>query len=369
MRNRRVLVLLGVAIVSVIALSNVLLRYVVPSEWINSDNIALGETLAVNETVNDDLVLVGNQLDLQADAVVQGDAALVGAAITVMGQVEGDLTVLGESVTLDSSAHIRGDALFLVSEAVIAGQVDGELNIRSEQITILEDARIDGLIYACGGSITDNRINPAGLGNCNDSELTSLLEPLQSISGLNQEWLAFEFVKAIFSLLVTLGLSGLAVLAVVIFPRQISHIEEAVSANPQRVGLTGFMVILLLVGISFAFAVLLAAAPLLGMIVLPVYLLIALIFLGMALSGWITMSLVVGDLLTSRVIKTPLPPLIIAVVGNIVLVLISNVLLLNPIGQALGLIVMLGVVSAGLGGTLITRLGTRPIHRSYLVQG
>lgn len=369
MRNRRVLVLLGVAIVSVIALANVLRQYVVPSEWIDTDNIALGENLTVNEAVTDDLVMVGNLVDLQADAVVSGDAALVGASITVTGQVQGDLTVLGEFVTLDSSAHIAGDAVLLVGEAVIGGRVDGELNIRSEQITILEGARIEGMIYACGGPVTDQRVNPAALGSCNDSELTSLLEPLQTVGGWNQEWLAFEFVKAIFSLLATLGLSGLAVLAVVIFPRQISHIEEAVSLNPQRVGLTGFMVILLLVGITFAFAALLAVAPFLGLVVLPVYLVIALMFLGMALSGWITMSLLVGDLLTSRVIKTPLPPLIIAVVGNIVLVLAGNVLLLNPIGQAFGLIVMLVVVSAGLGGALTTRLGTRPIHKSYLVQG
>ncbi len=369
MRSRRVLVLLGVAIVGVIALANVLLQYAPPSEWINLDNISLGDTLSVNHTVNDDLVLVGDQIDLEADARISGDAALVGANMTVMAEVQGDLTALGERVTLDSRAQIHGDSTFLVSEAVIDGRIDGDLNVRGEQITILEGAQITGAVFACGGVVNDQRVSPPALGNCNDSEIMSVVEPLRSLGNFNSGTVALGSIVAIFSLLGTLGLSGLSVLAVVIFPRQISHIEEAVSTYPQRLGLTGFMVILLLVGITFGVAMIFAAVPPLGLILLPFYLIAALIFLGMSLSGWITMSLLVGDMITSRLTKATLPPLIIAVVGNIMLVLACNALLLTSVGQVGGLIGMVVVVSVGLGGTLITRLGTKPIHKSYLVQG
>ena len=63
------------------------------------------------------------------------------------------------------------------------------------------------------------------------------------------------------------------------------------------------------------------------------------------------------------------PPLIIAAIGNITLLLAWNLLVLHPITRiiAVAAIAVLGIV--GLGAAFTTRMGTRPVHRSYLVQG
>jgi hypothetical protein len=130
------------------------------------------------------------------------------------------------------------------------------------------------------------------------------------------------------------------------------------------------MMILLAVGITVALALVVVSVPPLGIILVPVYLLIALLFFGMVLTGWITITLITGDMLLRRLGRVnTLPPLIIAAVGNISLLLVWNILALNEYGRLGGTIILILLGSVGLGATLITRMGTRPLHRRYLVQG
>ena len=41
----------------------------------------------------------------------------------------------------------------------------------------------------------------------------------------------------------------------------------------------------------------------------------------------------------------------------------------SALNAKLALVVVVGLASVGLGATALTRLGTRPLYRSYLVQG
>jgi hypothetical protein len=82
------------------------------------------------------------------------------------------------------------------------------------------------------------------------------------------------------------------------------------------------------------------------------------------------MTLITGDVLLRRLGRVhTLPPLIIAAIGNISLLLVWNLLALNDYGRVCGTIVLIGLGSIGLGATFITRMGTRPLHRRYFVQG
>jgi hypothetical protein len=98
-------------------------------------------------------------------------------------------------------------------------------------------------------------------------------------------------------------------------------------------------------------------------------LLIVLLFCGMLLAGWITVTLIIGDLILQRMGRSNLPPLVIAAVGNISMLLAWNLLALNSVSRFAAFLVLLVLGTVGLGATFTTRLGTRPAYRSYLVQG
>jgi hypothetical protein len=105
------------------------------------------------------------------------------------------------------------------------------------------------------------------------------------------------------------------------------------------------------------------------LVLIPLFLIVAVLFFGMVLTGWITITLITGNLILNRLGRVTLPPLVIAAVGNVSLLLVWNVLALNTYGRLCAGIILLVLGAIGLGATFVTRMGTRPLHRSYLVQG
>jgi hypothetical protein len=166
----------------------------------------------------------------------------------------------------------------------------------------------------------------------------------------------------------SLVLTGVSALTVAAFPQQIGNMEEAILTTPRRVGQAGLMSALLAIGVTIGVVLLLGVVPPLGLIALPVYGLAALAFLGLTVSGWITVALIVGDWLLRRVSRG-LPPLITVAIGSIVLFVVWHLLALLPFGLLLVLLAMAVLGSVGLGAVVATRLGTRPVRRRYLVQG
>lgn len=376
MRIRRGLFILALGCLALVVLSNVA-RHAVIRQPLVDNNITLGQAYQLDGQLDDDLAALAETIDLKAGSMVHGDAALIGQTITISGRINGDLTAVGESLYIDPSAEITGSATFLVKEVTIDGRVDGDLNMRGESLKIKTHANLTGDIFACSGTIAyEGNIRSDQIQSCDASEtLTNLensnilrdtnitLPPLNIHLGSVQK---SPVVGWLFSVLGALTLSGLSILAVVIFPRQISHMEESIRANPRSLGGVGFMVFLLAIGISFAFAVILAILPPLGVLLIPVYFIAGLIFFGMTLAGWITVALLFGDLLLRRFTRTAFPPLVTAAVGNFTLFFLWQILLLVPLAALLALVVP---ASIGLGAAVLTRVGTKPSHKSYFVQG
>jgi hypothetical protein len=145
----------------------------------------------------------------------------------------------------------------------------------------------------------------------------------------------------------------------------VALVLEALEVWTLRIGDLTYLGPIALVAVGLAVVVI----PVLGLVIVPVYLLAALLFFGMTLAGWITVTLVVGDLILRRLQLSTLPPLVITAVGNVALLLVWNVLALTDFTRLLGLLGLIGLGSVGLGAAFVTRMGTKPVHRSYLVQG
>jgi len=374
MRIRRGLLFLGLGCLALVIVSNIVRQAVTRQPLIDSSGIALGQSYQLDGQLDDDLAALAETIDLKLGSIVQGDAALIGGTITINGRVNGDLTAVGESLLIGPAAEITGSATFLVKEVKIDGRVDGIINMRGENLQINSTAHLNGEIFACAGTIAyEGSLRPEQIRPCSESEALEYLDrgDIFRDAGITLPPLNIHVGNSpatgwLFSILGALAFSGLSILAVVIFPRQISHMEESIRANPRGLGGVGFMVFLLAIGISFAFAVILAIVPPIGVLLIPVYFIGGIIFFGMTLAGWITVALLFGDLLLRRFTRTAFPPLVTAAVGNFALFFFWQILLLIPLAALLLLAIP---TSIGLGAAVLTRMGTKPSHKSYFVQG
>ncbi|MBC7810314.1 MAG: polymer-forming cytoskeletal protein [Burkholderiales bacterium] len=447
MQSRWKLLFLGCGVIALIALANGVRQRVFQhgAEALTAENITFTQSYQLTDTLNDDVVVMAEAIDLSNNSLVEGDAALMGSAVTVSGDVNGDLTVMGETFTLGPDAHIMGDALLLVNHITLDGRVDGDLIIQSDDLTVNPGAALTGEVSTCADSLTDNRSDARPLVNCADgfddwgalesarrNALLSLhpgadsfdvlisppgsdnsvkfelpnLETLNTprlwwpmfaanadgasvnppalllpmsmaalVSSLNEAAASARvYVEPqvsgentmfglLFSALGSLTLSGIAILTVTLFPRQIRHIEDAVRMMPRGAGSIGLMLGVLATGVTLGVGLLVAAVPPVGLIVLPLYLVGALLLLGMMVAGWISLSLIVGDWLLQRFTRSTFPPLVTVAIGTMALFAAAHLVALLPFGIFVVLLVILLVGSIGLGAALTTRMGTRPLRR------
>jgi hypothetical protein len=80
----------------------------------------------------DDIVRVGEGIEIEADERVRGDCVAVGGDVRVKGYVDGDVVAVGGSVHLDSTAVVTGDAV------AVGGRVRMEEGavVRGEEVSV-----------------------------------------------------------------------------------------------------------------------------------------------------------------------------------------------------------------------------------------
>jgi hypothetical protein len=354
-------------VVAIVGLGSWLGRQIFARPVLDGEHIIFtpGESYRLAGEMDKPLVVIAGDVTLERDSQVADDSAFIGDTITFSGQASGDLTLMGDSVTV--GGHITGDATVTGMHVIVDGQVDGDLTVVSDNLTIGEDAGIGGKAVACVDSLTDAR--PDGqIEPCSDAETLGVLN--NAIHFDAAMWGAGFSTLALFaSGFASLVLSGVGALAVAVFPRQFSHIEEAILTMPRRVGQTGFLAFLLAIGVTAAVVIVLAAAPPLGLVLLPVFVIAAIVFLGMTVTGWVSVALIAGNWLLRRSSRNIAPPMIAAAVGSVLLFVLWHVLTLLPFGVLVVLLAMVVLGSVGLGAALTTRMGTRTVRRRYFVQG
>jgi hypothetical protein len=125
----------------------------------------------------------------------------------------------------------------------------------------------------------------------------------------------------------------------------------------------------LALGVFFAMTLLLATIPPLGLLLLPVFLLLLLLLVVLTMTGLVTAVIMIGDWLLRRMSRLPAPPMIAAVVGSLTLSLALAAIALLPFGFAINFVLLGAFSCVGLGASLFTRIGTRPVGRTYFIQG
>ncbi len=341
-----------VAIISGVLLLVVLAGWFIgrAAPTLERETVIFTENYSRDDPVANDIAVFADTIDLDTD--VDGEALLVGEIVRVEGTFDGQLTVLGD--VLEFEGRVADDFVILATAATLNGSVDGDVIVLAEKLSLADDLRVAGDLIVC----TEIVEGEADITPCDGASVRRALGGAGEAVGLVALRSGAPIALAV-QLPTLLMFTGIAVLVVVVFPGPIRNIENAVRANPRRMPQIGGLVFLLLVGVTAAFITVLAAVPPVGLILVPIYLGVLLIFGVLQLAGWVTLALLFGNWLVRRVTSRMLPPLVTTALGGLVLALLAFGLVLLPLGPLLSFLVFTVLGLAGLGGAYSTRLGLR----------
>lgn len=371
MRSRRNFLVFAAAVLGILLLALVLRQPIARQVTSDGKNVFLESDYQLTGVHTGDLVVFGDTLVLDTESRVSGNTSLIGDTITIAGTVDGELSAVGGTLTIGETARL-GSANLMGESVTVGGTLTGDLRVSAEHVILLPAAQFNGVIDICSANVDDQRIGVSAVTCTNDgfNPFAALIAIRQtsfdgSTLGGRMDTLALLGVTIVGMLILT----GISVLSVTFFPRQISHIEEAMRARPRSFGGVGVATYALALGIFLAMIVLLALVPPLGLLLVPVYLILLLLLFALTVIGLVTAVIMFGDWLLRRASKLPSPPLIAAVVGSFALSLALAVVALLPFGFAINFVLLAALSCVGLGASLSTRIGTRPVGRTYFVQG
>lgn len=376
--QKRGWVVLAIIIIAIIILAGLARNILIDNLPSRSDNVILDEvyTLTTGSHIEDGLVVLSSTVALEQDTFIDGDVSLMVATDAIIyGTINGNLTVLGDIMYLHPESIITGDVTLIGADVTLAGQIGGQIDVISDRLSFKETFTVTSAepssIYACAEMIDstgDIIVRPCGESAFVDQKnrVAELLSPITlQIGDISLLVGAHLFISTISSLVLT----ALSTLIVVTFPRQVSHIEEALRNTPVSQTITGLLALLVAVGITFTLVILLSNIPVLGAVALLIYLLGGLVFLVMVMFGWATTTLFIGDIILRRITKVTFPPFIITALGNLILIALWNILGITLQTGLLVLILAGAIATIGLGAVINTRLGTHASYQSHLVQG
>ncbi|MBZ0287722.1 MAG: polymer-forming cytoskeletal protein [Anaerolineae bacterium] len=376
MRNAQKILPLFITVIIMLGVAAYIRDWLTNRTQPDSKQVIFTDEYTLSDSYGQSLAVVADTAVLGGDSHVNGDAALVGHEVAqVDGLVTGDLTVVGDALTLGATGRVLGDLSAMGSAVTLDGTVEGKVIVIGDTLVVHPGAKIAGSVVACVDAITDLRTGAPPIERCKDADaLMVLFAPLQ---GLSEGFEISQLLASggltggglLFSLSASLLLTGLSALAVTIFPRRFSHVQEALLSTPGSMAALGSMALLLVVGLSTGVIVIVSALPPVGLILVPLSLLMGLVMTALCIVGWITLALLVGDFTLRHLTRTILPPVIDAAFGSVLLFTLWHVLAIIPFGGLFGLLLMglLGVT--GFGAALATRAGTRPLRRRHFVQG
>jgi hypothetical protein len=216
-----------------------------------------------------DVYLAGMSLLLGGS--VTGDATLAGYDVRV-GEVGGDLRIAGGSLIIEGP--IAGYASITGNDVRIEGPILGDVLLKGGTLSFSEKARIDGQLILFE-EVPGKYPVPASVAREDQIERRDIVE----WEGVVADTKGPSWTQAVIKYLLQVAvLTGLATLAASMAPRKVAELRRALLGQPSRTLLYGFLVEAGIVGSGILIAVALIgfAMTLVGILLIPVSLLVAL---------------------------------------------------------------------------------------------
>jgi hypothetical protein len=281
------------------------------------------------------LVRFGGSVTVPANETVTDDVVVIGGSADIDGQVEGEVVVVGGAAQLGPHADIRRD------------------------VTV-----IGGALQRDPGAVVGGRVNEIGVGS---SMIAS--RPFRRSTGVGFGW-PFAAMSPFVRLTGTVVRIGLLILlacvVVLVAQRPVERIAERAAAEPVKAGLIGFLLELVFLPGLLVLIVFLAVS-IIGIPLLPLVPLVILAFTVVLLIGFTGVAYWLGRLAEVRLGWVREQPYVATILG--IAVLVSPLILGRFIGLVGGFrfvataLVGVGVLTeyvgwtVGLGAAALVRFG------------
>lgn len=282
-----------------------------------------GVTVRAGETVTG-VVVFGGSAEIQGTDL--GDAVVFGGSVVVDGQVTGNVLSFGGSAHINNS--VNGDVVVLGGGPVVRSRIGGNLIAIGGSVRLEDGAEVMGDVFTLGGGVQRS-------GNA------IVHGSVRSGFGL---WGGWHFFSRAFSVWQLCSVVFLGMVCFWLFPLATRRVAGALSGNPAKAAIAGLLGYLAIIP-----AVIVLAITLLGIPLIPLFLLAVLIA---RLLGQVALALVAGKWLFARLQNNETSEWVLTVVGLLGL----GVLTLIPIVGGLASL-FYGLV--GFGAVILTRFGTR----------
>jgi cytoskeletal protein CcmA (bactofilin family) len=348
-------------------------------------------------------------LTMPQGSSVNGDVFVTNGDAEIAGRVNGDLAVISGDLELSPSGWVEGDVFGMSGDQEIAGRVSENLALMLGSLKLQSSAVVGGDVTVISGSY-ERQAGAQVLGEevpnvplprlpfIPDSprmpevpeapvvpEVPSVTPPSPpSPPGFHRETLG-QRIGSFFGRTMTAGFLslvfvGVGLLIVLIWPRNVRHVADCISALPLQsfgLGLLTFLIAVVLEALAavvMILIILLAAALISTIILIPAGLLLILLSVlvllpvplalagGMVL-GWVGLAEMVGQRVLKVLNVRDVRPLGAVLAGLLVTVPLAALLwVLRPLCCAWPFIVLL--TSVGLGAVIHTRFGTQSCRES-----
>ncbi|MFH1219084.1 MAG: hypothetical protein V1694_01350 [Candidatus Eisenbacteria bacterium] len=315
------------------------------------------DSLVTNIEINDEGIKVGDTVIKSHEGVItdrEGEP--------VRGRVSGDDVVrFGDDVIIDEDQVVQGDAVSIFGSVLVNGVVEGDAVAVGGGLSVGPRGRVDGDGVAIGGGVTKE---PGGVIR---GQMVSIGKGGHYLNG---QWFphARHFPYGVFSrtgrlvtlILWTLLLILLALLVTAVARRHVGNVCVKAKKDAFLMGLIGLGVEVLIIPIMILFCITIIGIPI-GIVVIP-------LLFGLALLlGYTGVGLAVGERIANGSGKSPYWSVAMGVLMLQALVLISGLVrlpggplrIIGWILAFLGWAVIYVAATVGLGSVIMTRFGTR----------
>ena len=251
---------------------------------------------------------------------------------------------IGEDVTIEEGTRAN-HVLTINGQITIAGTVEGNVVAVGDSVVLARRAVVKGNVFTLGGVVVTGK-GAEVHGTVTEINSSNISEVITRV--LSDEWEGWSWVFAIFSLTIFFSILIIAVLIVLLLPKPIQVIADAIREETVKITLWGLLGMVLVVPLAVLLTI-----SVIGIVLIPLEMILV---VSAGLLGFIAISQLLGRRLYT-LFKRPSQHILRETFWGLVVLWIIGWL------PYIGWMIKVLALMMGLGAVIYTRFGTHAPRR------
>jgi len=251
---------------------------------------------------------------------------------------------IGEDVTIEEGTRAN-HVLTINGQITIAGTVEGNVVAVGNSVVLARRAVVKGNVFTLGGVVVTGK-GAEVHGTVTEINSSNISEVITKV--LSDEWEGWSWVFAIFSLTIFFSVLIIAVLIVLLLPKPIQVIADAIREETVKITLWGLLGMVLVVPLAVLLTI-----SVIGIVLIPLEMILV---VSAGLLGFIAISQLLGRRLYA-LFKRPSQHILRETFWGLVVLWIIGWL------PYIGWMIKVLALMMGLGAVIYTRFGTHAPRR------